>query len=169
MDDTEFTRYKRCFKCGALLPLSCFHKDNSRRDGYCNKCKNCKNRYNDKYRRDNEDKIKEYRERYKSCGYYDEYRKTEQGRDSFNKAGKKWRFNNKKKYRAGWLVKYAIKCGKLIRKPCEVCGRSDRVHAHHCDYDKPLDVMWLCHLCHRAWHHEHGEGANAHDEVIIDG
>lgn len=37
----------------------------------------------------------------------------------------------------------AIKKGLLIRKPCEVCG-AEKVHAHHEDYLKPLEVRWLC-------------------------
>jgi hypothetical protein len=28
---------------------------------------------------------------------------------------------------------------------------------HHPDYAKPLDVMWLCKLCHETWHRIHGD------------
>lgn len=48
-------------------------------------------------------------------------------------------------------VYYAIKTGKITKKPCEVCG-SMSAEAHHCDYNKPLDVMWLCKKCHTEWH-----------------
>jgi len=51
------------------------------------------------------------------------------------------------KCRAQSKVAYAIKTSKLVRGPCEVCG-STNVHAHHDDYDKPLEVRWLCSLHH---------------------
>lgn len=48
----------------------------------------------------------------------------------------------------------AIKSGKLTRLPCENCGEQ-RVEAHHTDYNKPFDVMWLCTRCHKDWHRKH--------------
>lgn len=48
-------------------------------------------------------------------------------------------------------VTMAVKKGQLRKKPCEVCGEL-KVEAHHCDYNKPLDVMWLCKKCHTEWH-----------------
>jgi hypothetical protein len=45
----------------------------------------------------------------------------------------------------------AIKAGTLEREPCEVCGRTP-AQAHHDDYDKPLDVRWLCSAHHSAHH-----------------
>lgn len=49
-------------------------------------------------------------------------------------------------------VKRAIKTGSISRQPCVRCGGSDRIHAHHKDYSKPLDVMWLCQPCHIQEH-----------------
>jgi ribosomal protein S27AE len=43
--------------------------------------------------------------------------------------------------------------GRLIRQPCEVCGEK-KVEAHHDDYDKPLDVRWLCPAHHAETHRE---------------
>lgn len=56
------------------------------------------------------------------------------------------------KHRAREIVKAAKKNGKLIAKPCEVCGSKDRIHAHHEDYSKPLNVKWLCAPCHIEAH-----------------
>lgn len=74
---------------------------------------------------------------------------------------RKYREDNPKKYRAHSQVGVAIKSGRLKVGTCEVCGEV-KVHGHHCDYDKPLEVMWLCAEHHSAWHREHGEGLNAH-------
>lgn len=48
-------------------------------------------------------------------------------------------------------VQKALKRGKLEKKPCEMCG-DENSQAHHCDYAKPLEVMWLCRRCHADWH-----------------
>jgi hypothetical protein len=50
-------------------------------------------------------------------------------------------------------VQSAIRKGQVIRQPCEECGEK-KTEAHHDDYDKPLDVRWLCFVCHRKWHKE---------------
>ncbi len=49
------------------------------------------------------------------------------------------------------IVYQAIKSGRLLRKPCEVCGKEES-DSHHDDYDKPLDVRWLCRSCHMTFH-----------------
>lgn len=57
------------------------------------------------------------------------------------------------------LANHAIRKGELVRPmECSRCGiipapTSDgraAIQAHHHDYDKPLDVEWLCAKCHRA-------------------
>ena len=56
------------------------------------------------------------------------------------------------KYKARYLTGYAIKKGSLKKKPCKVC-KNKKVEAHHEDYSKPLDVMWLCRKHHTEIHH----------------
>lgn len=41
--------------------------------------------------------------------------------------------------------------GKLKRGPCADCGGPGD-HMHHDDYDRPLDVTWLCRPCHGRRH-----------------
>lgn len=48
----------------------------------------------------------------------------------------------------------AQKLGLLVPKPCERCGATENIQKHHEDYDKPLDVVWLCPKCHSARHME---------------
>jgi hypothetical protein len=49
-------------------------------------------------------------------------------------------------------VSQALKSGRLLRQPCEICGKGGQ--AHHDSYhpDRWLDVRWLCAAHHRAWH-----------------
>lgn len=66
--------------------------------------------------------------------------------------------------RAHSMVTKAIESGSLIRPDfCQQCegpgvaykdGRAP-IQAHHCDYNKPLDVLWLCKQCHHEWHRTH--------------
>jgi hypothetical protein len=62
-----------------------------------------------------------------------------------------WREDPVKKH-ARNLVAAALRHGRLVRQPCEVCGWME-AQAHHDDYDKPLDVQWLCRM-HHEQHHE---------------
>lgn len=45
----------------------------------------------------------------------------------------------------------AITNGQLTREPCEVCGDHNS-QAHHKDYRKPLEVIWLCAKHHKERH-----------------
>lgn len=57
------------------------------------------------------------------------------------------------KVQAHQVVKRAVKAGRLIPKDsCEHCGAIGRPHAHHDDYSKPLEVIWLCQPCHNRHH-----------------
>ena len=50
-------------------------------------------------------------------------------------------------------VKDSIVNGELKRpEKCPKCEKICRPSAHHEDYTKPLDVIWLCNKCHRIWH-----------------
>ena len=60
-----------------------------------------------------------------------------------------WRIRNPEKTIAHRQVFVAVRAGRLKRKKC-VCGK--RGEAHHDDYSKPLDVLWMCKLHHRAYH-----------------
>ena len=51
------------------------------------------------------------------------------------------------------LVAHAIQAGLLKRSSkCSHCNNSGKIHSHHRDYTKPLEVIWCCSKCHRQEH-----------------
>jgi len=62
-----------------------------------------------------------------------------------------YKLNNPEKCKAQDIINHHIRKGEIERLSCEVCGRQD-THAHHEDYSKPLEVIWLCPSCHKKWH-----------------
>lgn len=61
-----------------------------------------------------------------------------------------WRQEFPNRRRAQGAVQHALRAGKLKKQPCWVCG--DKAVAHHPDYDRPLDVVWLCQPHHKQTH-----------------
>lgn len=145
MVKTSYIVSKICFKCGAEKPLTDFYKHHKMPDGHVNKCKEC-----------NKQDVRENR-RIK-VEYYREYDRDRGNRQSKGYV-KEWRKRFPKKYHAHVLVGNAIRDSLLLKQPCEVCG-DIKVVAHHDDYDKPLEVRWLCQAHHVQWHKENGEGLN---------
>ena len=58
------------------------------------------------------------------------------------------------------LLEKAMEKGVVQRQThCQECGSTGEfkdgrtmIQAHHTDYSKPLEVMWLCQKCHHQWH-----------------
>lgn len=56
----------------------------------------------------------------------------------------------KRKHAARAAVRAAIHDGRLVRLPCERCGKKGE--AHHDNYDMQLEVKWLCRKHHSEVH-----------------
>lgn len=69
----------------------------------------------------------------------------------------KWRDRNPKAAWAHSALRAAVKRGLVEPQPCEVCGAAD-AEAHHHDYDRPADVIWLCRVHHREEHRRLRQG-----------
>lgn len=73
------------------------------------------------------------------------------GRDIRQGAVKEWKQRNLTEVVAHSAVSNAIRDGRLKREPCSKCG-AEFGEAHHEDYNKPLEVTWLCKACHSEEH-----------------
>lgn len=78
------------------------------------------------------------------------YAKTPEGRIAGAAAKKRWAVANAVRRQAHNKFNAAVRDGRLTPEPCFICG--DKAQAHHPDYDRPLDVTWLCPEHHKAAH-----------------
>jgi hypothetical protein len=114
---------KKCWCCRQVRPVEDFNPDPSRKGGRHSICKECGRAVRAAHRRANPELVRAYRER-------PEERAKQRARDA---------------------AKYARRRGRLIAQPCAVCG-DPRVHAHHPNYAKRLEVVWLCQIHHAEVH-----------------
>lgn len=135
---------KKCFKCGEEKPLSEFYVHKMMKDGYLNKCKECA--------------IKDVRlRRIEHPEILAEYEKKRLGNDErrayVREHAKRWQEKYPERKKAHQTLQNALR-DKKISKPdsCEVCGCKKKLHAHHYDYSKALEVVWVCVKCHRQLH-----------------
>lgn len=81
-------------------------------------------------------------------------------KDCHNAYMREWRKNNplsedqKKRDRCRSYASVYLKRGKIEKRTCIICG-SPNSEMHHKDYNKPLEVIWLCRSCHNNQHKEH--------------
>lgn len=64
---------------------------------------------------------------------------------------RKYRQENKKAFLAYNTIQKALRKNKIQKLSCEICN-NPKVHAHHDDYEKPLEIRWLCPKHHRKLH-----------------
>lgn len=115
---------KYCPACTLILPLDNFHKDNTKkRTGRASHCRKCRNQQKKEYYQNNKEQL--------------------------DKKTKERRQANPEVVNAQNRLKYAVRMGYLVRpNKCEKCGIETKVDAHHEDYSKALEIMWLCRRCH---------------------
>lgn len=165
---------KICKGCSKEHPLSNFSRRASSPDGLMYKCKECDYARQKQWRKENPGKEKAKKKRYREnnpekieedklrqrrnydrnrearIAYAKEYQQTEHGKQKKQAQRREWTKNNPRVRQAGMKVYKAIQSGRLIRKPCEICG--GEAQAHHEDYSKPLEVRWLCQTHHAELH-----------------
>ena len=133
---------KTCRQCNRDLSINQFYTHPMMADGHLNKCKDCVKRRVNKHRSLNVEEARAYdRARFR----------TEARRQYIYETTKRLQEKYPDKYKARVAVGNALRDGRLVRQPCW-CGKL-KTEAHHTDYAKPLDVIWLCTEHHNATHH----------------
>jgi len=131
---------RTCTKCGATKPLEDFYRHKESRAAKCIECTKAYARQN---RLDNIERVRAYDRERADLPHRRALRQSVVDRYESQ-------FPERK--RANTAVGNALRDGKLTKGPCAFCGSTERVHGHHHDYSKPLDVTWLCVPCHRRFH-----------------
>jgi hypothetical protein len=139
---------KPCIKCGETKPLESFYKHPMMHDGRLNKCAEC---IKADVRANRAARIDYYRA-------YDRARANEPHRKADRIARAKAAARPRPetdplKRQARVILGNALRDGKVVKSPeCEICSISGDLHGHHEDYNKPLEVLWVCAGCHAFIH-----------------
>ncbi len=154
MNDTEL---RTCKKCGGVKEINEFVRvPRPKKTYYTYTCKKCvseqakakwfvrREEYRKKY---TPEVTKELRRRFKE----------RHGAEYINTYQREYYKNNiarRIRARVYGRLHYAIRTGKIIAGiKCEQCGKEHcKIESHHEDYNKPLEVKWLCTECHGLIH-----------------
>lgn len=119
---------KKCTNCGEMKPTDSYSRRifSSGNVGLYSYCRECvKEKYKKYYLKNRKFVIKKSKERHTGI--------------------------DKVKYAARQKLHYEVSAGRIMKENCEICGSSSS-EAHHVDYSKPLNVVWLCRLHHAREH-----------------
>lgn len=138
-------------------PLSEFYRHPKTADGHLNKCKECTKNDVREHRADNLEAVQAYDRLRDNLPHRVKARKEYQKTDAFNKSKTKALKKYKEKYPerdyAHNAVNNAVRDGRLLPWPaCAVPECNCKPEAHHPDYGRPLDVVWLCDAHHKEVH-----------------
>jgi len=161
---------KPCSKCLVVKPIESFNRDKTHADGLASVCRECRilakkqawvSRSSlltpEQIAEDNK-KRGEATKRWikKNPQIAAKYKKLYRSRHPEAKIRHFYahKAKNPEKVKARAIAMAAIRSGKIVRLPCEVCG-NPKSESHHDDYSKPLDVRFLCLKHHREFHKLH--------------
>jgi hypothetical protein len=142
--------YWKCPRCVRWFTSEGFNKSNRSRNGLRSHCKKCHSITSNIGRKP---QTRQYR---RECHYRQKLNPVSRermrrcSRDSSRK-----RDTSSPQYKAVVALNKAVNKDKVLRpENCSECGKSGIIHGHHADYSKPLEVEWLCPLCHKRRHRE---------------
>lgn len=110
----------KCIRCKILKDESEFYLSVLKKHWYI--CKKCQVKFTKIWKLNNPNKTKEHNNKSSKLGYV--------------KHNKKWK--------ARCLINRLIRDGYLQKEDCAICGSSEKIEAHHENYDIPNCIIWLC-------------------------
>jgi hypothetical protein len=142
---------KICTKCNETKPFDSFRLNEKMSAGYDSWCKKCHNKLSETSKRKDREK---YNASQRAKYARRKARMLEAGvlPKPLGKAPVLTAEERRIRHNARRMTRRARANGKITAIPCVVCGDSE-VEAHHPDYSRPLDVVWLCRKHHHEIHH----------------
>ena len=158
-----------CTVCKEEKTYNCFYKSKNGKNGYGAQCKVCRLEEGREYYKNNPEICLAKHERWSKRNpdkvlknqraYYERNKEKilDKLRESRKENGyantKAYRKRNREKIECHNYVRLALKFGNLIKPDsCEICKNKCTPHAHHTDYTKPIEVVWMCRKCHGEEH-----------------
>jgi hypothetical protein len=152
-----------CTKCKTEKPRSEFYRRTGTPKGLCPWCKDCNHKAHREYRATarGQELAKLASKRYHRSEYGKEMNRQRARQYAADPKNKKRIRARIRKYQKRNLLKSAtksavwraVRAGRLLKPTaCSCCREKVIVYAHHEDYSKPLDVIWLCRQCHNDLH-----------------
>ena len=148
---------KKCYGCKTVKERNAFAKHKGKLDGLQTRCRECAKKYSELYRVKNKEKVKANSDLW----YQNNKERKKESTCRWRKANPekvkaisaKQVKNSPEKVSARNELHKAMLRG-VITKPlcCSECWATGIIHGHHPDYDKPLEVVWLCPQCHSDLH-----------------
>ena len=151
---------RTCTKCGETKEIEEFPRDRRARDGRASRCKPCRYAAYKVWKRTpggkairvkhQRDRVERKREQIRA--HSQEYYQRTKDRYMERLAASAQTPERKARRAVANQIHYH---GAKKPTACPRCGEPTpphRMHAHHHDYSKPLDVEWMCSVCHGIEH-----------------
>lgn len=131
-----------CSRCKQWFPEAGFYYDKRTSNGLKSQCRTCHTEGNLRTRnRENTRRI--------NRKYYRSARAQNPAKFQLRERLASRRRGYTKEVRCRTLLNNAVRDGRIQRPDCcSMCEEKGRVEGHHSDYNQPLQVLWLCPLCH---------------------
>lgn len=148
--------HRTCTGCSTLKSVDAFATTTRKTpDGRVSKCRECISVLKRAYYIKSIERIRERQRKFDSLPHrvvaHRTYRTSSAGKETAERARRKAIQKHPEKFRARAAAAHAARTGKIEKLPCRECG-SLKVEAHHPDYSRPLEVIWLCQRHHNDEH-----------------